>query len=91
MAVANDDNRTVSQYAHPGRLGLHHLERQDAAIRAFKDDVLTHLGKPMIDVCSSHTWFALTHLLGFRNVRNVDGSRTEWGNAVRVPIEACVR
>jgi len=36
---------------------------------------------------SSHTWFVLTKLLGFENVRNYDGSWTEWGNAVRVPIE----
>ncbi len=35
---------------------------------------------------SSHTWFVLTYLLGFTNVRNYDGSWTEWGNAVRVPI-----
>ncbi len=138
------------------------VARQDAHIRALKEDVLTHLGKPLVDVrspgefsgellhmpdypqegavrgghipgaksvpwaraanddgtfksredleaiylteqglrptddviayCrigerSSHTWFVLTHLLGFRNVRNYDGSWTEWGNAVRVPIE----
>ncbi len=137
------------------------VERQDAPIRAFKEDVLEHLGKPLIDVrspeeysgerttapaypeegalrgghipsavnipwgkaaaedgtfrtlpelealyrdqaglsegdeviayCrigerSSHTWFVLTHLLGFENVRNYDGSWTEWGSAVRVPI-----
>jgi thiosulfate/3-mercaptopyruvate sulfurtransferase len=137
------------------------VARSDAAIRAFKDDVLAHLGKPLIDVrspeeytgerthmpaypeegalrgghipsaksvpwaravaedgtfkriddltalyldgaglkpgdsviayCrigerSSHTWFVLTHLLGFEGVRNYDGSWTEWGNAVRVPI-----
>ena len=136
--------------------------RDDAPIRAFKDDVLAHLGKPLVDVrspgeysgellhmpdypqegamrgghipgaksvpwaraanedgsfksredleaiylqeqgltpsddvvayCrigerSSHTWFVLTHLLGFEAVRNYDGSWTEWGNAVRVPIE----
>jgi thiosulfate/3-mercaptopyruvate sulfurtransferase len=36
---------------------------------------------------SSHTWFALTYLLGFDKVRNYDGSWTEWGNAVRLPIE----
>ena len=138
------------------------VERDDARIRAFRDDVLEHLGKPLVDVrspdeytgkllhmanypqegalrgghipgarsvpwaraanedgtfksraelealyqgelglapsdevvvyCrigerSSHTWFALTHLLGFERVRNYDGSWTEWGNAVRMPIE----
>jgi thiosulfate/3-mercaptopyruvate sulfurtransferase len=137
------------------------VARDDSAIRAYKDDVLAHLGNPIIDVrspeeftgqrttapaypeegalraghipsarnipwaravaedgtfkslpeleeiyrgeaglqdgdsvvayCrigerSSHTWFVLTHLLGFENVRNYDGSWTEWGSAVRVPI-----
>jgi thiosulfate/3-mercaptopyruvate sulfurtransferase len=137
------------------------VERDDSAVRAFKDDVLAHLGNPLIDVrspeeyvgdrttapaypeegtlraghiptaqsvpwakavaengtfktvpeldaiyrdgaglkdgdnviayCrigerSSHTWFVLTHLLGFEGVRNYDGSWTEWGSAVRVPI-----
>ena len=36
---------------------------------------------------SSHTWFVLSYLLGYDNVRNYDGSWTEWGNAVRAPIE----
>lgn len=36
---------------------------------------------------SSHTWFVLTYLLGFPNVRNYDGSWTEWGNSVGMPIE----
>ncbi|MCY4046647.1 MAG: sulfurtransferase [Candidatus Dadabacteria bacterium] len=36
---------------------------------------------------SSHTWFVLTYLLGYTNVKNYDGSWTEWGNLVRAPIE----
>ena len=36
---------------------------------------------------SSHTWFVLHELLGYKNVRNYDGSWTEWGNVVGVPIE----
>jgi thiosulfate/3-mercaptopyruvate sulfurtransferase len=36
---------------------------------------------------SSHTWFVLKYLLGYDNVRNYDGSWTEWGNSVGVPIE----
>jgi thiosulfate/3-mercaptopyruvate sulfurtransferase len=36
---------------------------------------------------SSHTWFVLTYLLGYPQVRNYDGSWTEWGNMVGVPIE----
>jgi thiosulfate/3-mercaptopyruvate sulfurtransferase len=36
---------------------------------------------------SSHTWFVLTYLLGLDNVRNYDGSWTEWGNKVGAPIE----
>lgn len=36
---------------------------------------------------SSHTWFVLKYLLGYDRVRNYDGSWTEWGNSVGVPIE----
>ena len=48
--------------------------------------------QPTIAYCrigerSSHTWFVLTYLLGFDDVRNYDGSWTEWGNSVRAPIE----
>lgn len=146
---------------HPAPGDYPVVERDDTVLRAFKDDVIAHLGKPLIDVrspgeysgellhmpdypqegamrgghipgaasvpwakaaaedgrfrgrdeleaiyrdgaglspddevvayCrigerSSHTWFVLTHLLGFGNVRNYDGSWTEWGNAVRVPV-----
>jgi thiosulfate/3-mercaptopyruvate sulfurtransferase len=48
--------------------------------------------RPTIAYCrigerSSHSWFVLTYLLGFSGVRNYDGSWTEWGNLVGVPIE----
>jgi len=48
------------------------------------DDVVTYC---RIGERSSHTWFVLTYLLGYDNVRNYDGSWTEWGNRVRAPIE----
>ena len=48
------------------------------------DDVIAYC---RIGERSSHTWFVLTYLLGFTNVRNYDGSWTEWGNLVGVPIE----
>ena len=49
-------------------------------------------GKETIAYCrigerSSHTWFVLTQLLGYSNVRNYDGSWTEWGSIVGAPIE----
>jgi thiosulfate/3-mercaptopyruvate sulfurtransferase len=49
-----------------------------------EDDVIAYC---RIGERSSHTWFVLTYLLGFMNVRNYDGSWTEWGNLVNVPIE----
>jgi thiosulfate/3-mercaptopyruvate sulfurtransferase len=49
-----------------------------------KDDVIVYC---RIGERSSHTWFVLTHLLGYDRVRNYDGSWTEWGNLVGVPIE----
>ena len=57
----------------------------------YLDEVGLTPGDDVIAYCrigerSSHTWFVLTHLLGFENVRNYDGSWTEWGNAVRVPV-----
>ena len=47
------------------------------------DDVVAYC---RIGERSSHTWFVLKYLLGFPKVRNYDGSWTEWGNLVRVPI-----
>jgi thiosulfate/3-mercaptopyruvate sulfurtransferase len=48
--------------------------------------------KPVIAYCrigerSSHTWFVLKYLLGFNNVKNYDGSWTEWGNLVGAAVE----
>ena len=49
-------------------------------------------GNPIIAYCrigerSAHTWFVLHELLGEDDVKNYDGSWTEWGNLVNVPIE----
>ncbi|HVT10838.1 MAG TPA: sulfurtransferase [Fimbriimonadaceae bacterium] len=48
------------------------------------DDVIVYC---RIGERSSHTWFVLHYLLGYPNVRNYDGSWTEWGNLVGAPIE----
>src|SRR5574341_63734 len=48
------------------------------------DDVIAYC---RIGERSSHTWFVLTYLLGYPQVRNYDGSWTEWGNLVGAPIE----
>jgi thiosulfate/3-mercaptopyruvate sulfurtransferase len=75
--AANDDGsfKTADELRgiYEGELGM-----------APGDDVITYC---RIGERSSHTWFVLTHLLGFEHVRNYDGSWVEWGNAVRVPIE----
>jgi thiosulfate/3-mercaptopyruvate sulfurtransferase len=156
-----EDREITTEAPKPEVVEYPVVERDDATIRAFREDVLAHLGKPLVDVrspgeysgellhmpdypqegavrgghipgaasvpwaraaaedatfksradleaiylteqglspdddvvayCrigerSSHTWFVLTHLLGFGHVRNYDGSWTEWGNTVRVPI-----
>ncbi|MGW9403665.1 sulfurtransferase [Arthrobacter sp. NPDC055585] len=64
------------------RTELDALYGGEAGLKA-GDDVVAYC---RIGERSSHTWFVLKHLLGFESVRNYDGSWTEWGNAVRVPI-----
>jgi thiosulfate/3-mercaptopyruvate sulfurtransferase len=75
--AANDDGTFKSR----SELQQIYLEEQGLSP---DDDVIAYC---RIGERSSHTWFVLTHLLGFENVRNYDGSWTEYGNAVRVPIE----
>jgi thiosulfate/3-mercaptopyruvate sulfurtransferase len=75
--AANDDAtfRTVEELRaiYEGEQGL-----------GVDDDIVAYC---RIGERSSHTWFVLHHLLGYPNVRNYDGSWTEWGNLVRAPIE----
>ncbi|QIG40664.1 sulfurtransferase [Microbacterium sp. 4R-513] len=64
------------------RAELDAIYRGDAGLQD-GDDIVAYC---RIGERSSHTWFVLHHLLGFERVRNYDGSWTEWGSAVRVPI-----
>ena len=75
--AANDDGTFKSvpdlKAIYEGEIGL-----------SPSDDVIVYC---RIGERSSHTWFVLTQLLGYPTVRNYDGSWTEWGNSVRVPIQ----
>ena len=76
-ATATNDDRTFKDYD---------------ALREIYDGKGITGDKDIVAYCrigerSSHTWFVLTYLLGYNNVRNYDGSWTEWGNSVGVPIE----
>lgn len=62
---------------------LRAIYEQEIGLKS-SDDVVTYC---RIGERSSHTWFVLKYLLGYDKVRNYDGSWTEWGNAVRAPIE----
>ena len=62
---------------------LRAIYEQEQGLRP-DDDVIAYC---RIGERSSHTWFVLRYLLGYHRVRNYDGSWTEWGNAVRSPIE----
>lgn len=64
------------------RAELDAIYRDEAGL-AEGDDVITYC---RIGERSSHTWFVLKYLLGFKNVRNYDGSWTEWGSSVQVPV-----
>jgi len=60
--------------------------------KIYVDNLAFKPSEPTVVYCrigerSSHTWFVLTKLLGFPNVKNYDGSWTEWGNRVRAPIQ----
>ena len=62
------------------------------ALQALYSSVGIVADRPVITYCrigerSSHTWFVLKYLLGFPDVKNYDGSWTEWGNLVNVAIE----
>jgi thiosulfate/3-mercaptopyruvate sulfurtransferase len=64
-----------------------------AALKAiYEGEIGLSSGEDIVAYCrigerSSHTWFVLTYLLGYPKVRNYDGSWTEWGNSVGLPIE----
>jgi len=63
----------------------------DQLRKIYADELGLGTGDDIIAYCrigerSSHTWFVLTHLLGYEHVRNYDGSWTEWGNLVRAPV-----
>lgn len=75
--AANDDGTFKDASA------LREIYESNAGLSS-SDDVIVYC---RIGERSSHTWFVLTNLLGYENVRNYDGSWTEWGNSVGVPIE----
>ncbi|HEY6797553.1 MAG TPA: sulfurtransferase [Kineosporiaceae bacterium] len=67
----------------------------DEALRDLYGGAGLELGRPTIAYCrigerSSHTWFVLHQLLGLADVRNYDGSWTEYGSLIGVPIERSV-
>jgi thiosulfate/3-mercaptopyruvate sulfurtransferase len=76
--AANPDNGTFKDAEQ-----LRSLYEENQGLKA-NDDIIAYC---RIGERSSHTWFVLKYLLGYPNVRNYDGSWTEWGNLVNVPIE----
>ena len=76
--AANPDDGTFKSAAE-----LKAIYEGEKGLKA-DDDIIAYC---RIGERSSHTWFVLTQLLGYKNVRNYDGSWTEWGNSVGVPVE----
>ena len=76
--AANPEDGTFKDAA-----GLRAIYENEIGLKP-EDDVIAYC---RIGERSSHTWFVLTYLLGYKRVRNYDGSWTEWGNAVGMPIE----
>ncbi len=66
--------------------------KSETALRALYEGQGISPDKDVVTYCrigerSAHTWFVLHELLGYEKVRNYDGSWTEWGNIIGVPIE----
>jgi thiosulfate/3-mercaptopyruvate sulfurtransferase len=76
--AANPDDGTFKNAAD-----LRAIYEQEKGLKS-ADDIVAYC---RIGERSSHTWFVLSYLLGYSKVRNYDGSWTEWGNSVGVPIE----
>ena len=75
----------------PDRQGGRHLQERRGPRHAVRGEG-DHADKDVIAYCrigerSSHTWFVLHELLGYKRVRNYDGSWTEYGSLIGVPIE----